>query len=167
VKLDRRCSDSLCWSRALIQRDARRRFAEAALDALADRGEAMVAELSLDGREIASVILLRSADRAWSWKIAYDEGMARFSPGLQAMTDLTAALLADDTIRFADSCAIPGHPMIDHLWHDRLAMADLMIGVRPGGNFALACRMETMRRDAVAAARRIRHVLRRATVFRS
>jgi hypothetical protein len=127
----------------------------------------MVAELNLDGREIASVILLRSGDRAWSWKIAYDEGMARFSPGLQAMTDVTAALLADDTIRFADSCAVPNHPLIDHLWHDRLAMTDVMIGVRPGANFALARRMETMRRDAIAMARRMRDVLKSATAFRS
>jgi CelD/BcsL family acetyltransferase involved in cellulose biosynthesis len=151
---------------ALIQSDAHRRFAEAALDALAGRGAAMVAELSLDGREIASVILLRSGDRAWSWKIAYDEGMARFSPGLQAMTGLTAALLSDDTIRFADSCAVPDHPLMDHLWHDRLAMADLMIAVRPGGNFALACRMESMRRDAIAAARKVRDALRRALATR-
>jgi CelD/BcsL family acetyltransferase involved in cellulose biosynthesis len=151
---------------ALIQSDAHRRFAEAALDALAGRGAAMVAELSLDGREIASVMLLRSGDRAWSWKMAYDERMARFSPGLQAMTDVTAALLGDDTIRFADSCAVPDHPLMDHLWRDRLAVADVMISVRPGGNFALACRMETMRRDAIAMARRMRDVLRRATAFR-
>jgi CelD/BcsL family acetyltransferase involved in cellulose biosynthesis len=152
---------------ALIQRDAHRRFAEAALGALAGRGKAMVAELGLDGREIASVILLRSGDRAWPWKIAYDEGMARFSPGLQAMTDLTAALIADDTIRFVDSCAVPNHPLIDHLWRDRLAMADLMIGPRPGGNFALACRMETMHRDAIARARKLRDALKRAAAFRS
>jgi Acetyltransferase (GNAT) domain len=126
----------------------------------------MVAELSLDGREIASVVLLRSGDRAWSWKIAYDEGMARFSPGLQAMTDLTAALLSDDTIRFVDSCAVPNHPLIDHLWHDRLAIADLMISLRPGGNFALACRMETVRRDSIAAARTARDALRRVATLR-
>jgi CelD/BcsL family acetyltransferase involved in cellulose biosynthesis len=152
---------------ALVQRDAHRRFAEAALDALAGRGEAMVAELNLDKREIASVILLRSADRAWSWKIAYDEGAARFSPGLQAMTDLTAALLADDTIRFADSCAIQDHPLIDHLWHDRLAIADQMIAVCPGGDFARACRMESMRRDAIATLRKVRDVLRRVAALRS
>jgi CelD/BcsL family acetyltransferase involved in cellulose biosynthesis len=152
---------------ALIQSGAHRRFAEAALDALAGRGAAMVAELSLGGREIASVILLCSGDRAWSWKMAYDERMARFSPGLQAMTDLTAALLGDATIRFVDSCAVPDHPLMDHLWRDRLAMADVMIALRPPGNFALACRMESLRRDALLAARRVRDVLRRVTAFRS
>ena len=111
--------------------------------------------------------MLRSADRAWSWKIAYDEGMARFSPGLQAMTEVTAALLADETIEFADSCAVPDHPLMDHLWHDRLAMADVMIALRPDAGFALACRLETMRRDVIAVARNTRGALRRLTAWRS
>jgi hypothetical protein len=151
---------------ALIQSDAHRRFAEAALGALARRHEATIAELSLDGYEIASIILLRSADRMWTWKIAYDERMARFSPGLQAMTEVTATLVVDDALRFVDSCAVADHPMIDHLWHDRLAMADVMIAVG-GGNFALACRMESMRRDAIVLARKVRDALRRVVAFRS
>jgi CelD/BcsL family acetyltransferase involved in cellulose biosynthesis len=152
---------------ALVQNAAHRRFAEAALDALARKGDVTIEELRLDARVVASVVLLRSADRVWSWKMAYDEDTARFSPGLQAMTELTATLVADDTVRFADSCAVPGHPLMDHLWHDRLAMADVMIAARPDANFARACRMESKRRDAIAAARRIRDAVRRAAVFRS
>jgi CelD/BcsL family acetyltransferase involved in cellulose biosynthesis len=152
---------------ALIQSDAHRRFAEAALDALAGRSAAMVVELRLAGREIASVILLRSADRVWSWKMAYDERMARFSPGLQAMTDATATLLANENIRFADSCAVPDHPLMDHLWRDRLAMADLMIAVSPRANFARARRLESMRRDGITVARSVRDALRRALALRS
>ena len=110
---------------------------------------------------------MRSVDRVWSWKMAYDESMARFSPGLQAMTEVTAALLADETIHFVDSCAVPDHPLMDHLWRDRLAMADVMIGVSPGANFARACRLETMRRDVIAAARNARDALRRVATFRS
>jgi CelD/BcsL family acetyltransferase involved in cellulose biosynthesis len=152
---------------ALIQSTSHRGFAEGALDALARHGEATVTELILEGRVIASVIALRSADRAWSWKMAYDEGMARFSPGLQAMTEVTAALLGDETIKFVDSCAVPDHPLMDHLWRDRLAMADVMIGVGPGANFARASRLETMRRDAIAMARSARDALRRLTAWRS
>jgi CelD/BcsL family acetyltransferase involved in cellulose biosynthesis len=152
---------------ALIQSAAHRGFAEIALDALAHRGEATIAELRLDARVVAGIIMLRSAGRAWSWKMAYDEGMARFSPGLQAMTEVTAALLADETIEFADSCAVPDHPLMDHLWRDRLAMADLMIGLSPGANLARARRLETMRRDAIAMARNIRGALRRLTAWRS
>jgi CelD/BcsL family acetyltransferase involved in cellulose biosynthesis len=151
---------------ALIQSAAHRRVAEVALDALASKDKATIAELTLDGRVVASVILLRSADHAWSWKMAYDERMARFSPGLQAMTELTAALVDDDTVRFADSCAVPDHPLMDHLWRDRLAMADLMISVSSGAKFALACRLETARRDAIAMARKVRDAVRRGTVVR-
>jgi CelD/BcsL family acetyltransferase involved in cellulose biosynthesis len=152
---------------ALIQSDAHRRFAEAALDALAGRSAAMVVELRLAGREIASVILLRSADRVWSWKMAYDERMARFSPGLQAMTDATATLLANENIRFADSCAVPDHPLMDHIWRDRLAMADVMIAVGPNAKFTRVWRLESLRRDGFATARKVRDALRRVAKFRS
>jgi CelD/BcsL family acetyltransferase involved in cellulose biosynthesis len=152
---------------ALIQSSAHRGFAEVALDALARRHEATIAELNLDARVVASIILLRSADRVWSWKMAYDERMARFSPGLQAMTDVTAALLADESIRFADSCAVPDHPLMDHIWRDRLAMADVMIAVGPNAKFTRVWRLESLRRDGFATARKVRDALRRVAKFRS
>jgi hypothetical protein len=139
-----------------------RRFAEAAVDALARQGQVTVARLTLGSRPIASVVTLRSAGGAWCWKIAYDESLARFSPGVQAMMALTEALLADETVAFADSCATPDHPMIDHLWRERITLADLMIGLRPGGRFAIACRLEAVRRGAIAWARGVREVVRRA-----
>ena len=108
---------------ALVQDPELRRFAETAVDALARRGQARVARLLLGSQPIACIVTLQSAGGAWCWKIAYDESLARFSPGVQAMMELTEALLADEAVAFADSCATPDHPMIDHLWRDRLAMA--------------------------------------------
>ena len=104
---------------------------------------------------------LQSGGGAWCWKIAYDESLARFSPGVQAMMELTEALLADDAVAFANSCATPDHPMIDHLWRERLAMTDLMIGLKPDTEFAVACRLESARRRAVAWARGVRDLWRR------
>jgi hypothetical protein len=75
--------------------------------------------------------------------------------------ELTGALLADETVAFTDSCAAPDHPMIDHLWRERFAMADVMIGLRPGAGFALACLLESARGRAVAWVRRVRDLLRR------
>jgi hypothetical protein len=98
----------------------------------------------------------------WAWKIAYDESLARFSPGVQAMMKLTDVLLDDTTMAFADSCATPDHPMIDHLWRERIAMADLMIALQPGPRFALACRLESVRRSAIAWARSARDFARRS-----
>jgi CelD/BcsL family acetyltransferase involved in cellulose biosynthesis len=145
---------------ALIQNPELRRFAEIAVDSLARHGQAGVARLLVGSQPIASIVALQSGGGAWCWKIAYDESLARFSPGVQAMMELTEALLADDTVAFADSCATPDHPMIDHLWRERLAMTDLMIGLKPGTGFALACRLESARRRAVAWARSVRDLYR-------
>jgi CelD/BcsL family acetyltransferase involved in cellulose biosynthesis len=147
---------------ALIQSGDLRRFAETAVDALALQGQAGVARLMLGARPIACIVTLRSGGGVWTWKIAYDESMARFSPGLQAMTDLTEALVADPAVAFVDSCAAPDHPMIDHLWHDRIAMADLIIALKPGTEFAVACRMESARRHVIAWARAARDLIRGA-----
>ena len=135
---------------ALVQTPALRRFAETAIDMLARQGQVMVAELQLGGQVIAAIVALQSGGSVWTWKIAYDEHLARFSPGLQVMTALTEALLADPAVTFVNSCAIPDHPMIDHLWHDRIAMADLMIGVAHDRKFALASGMESARNDLIA-----------------
>jgi CelD/BcsL family acetyltransferase involved in cellulose biosynthesis len=147
---------------ALVQSGDLRRFAETAVDALALQGQAGVARLMLGARPIACIVTLRSGGGVWTWKIAYDESMARFSPGLQAMTDLTEALVADPAVAFVDSCAAPDHPMIDHLWHDRIAMADLIIALKPGTEFAVACRMESARRHVIAWARAARDLIRGA-----
>ena len=79
------------------------------------------------GRPLAATITLRSGTTAWFWKIAYEEEVARASPGVQLTLDVTEQLLAQPDVLRADSCATADHPMIDHLWRERLALADLMI----------------------------------------
>ena len=77
--------------------------------------------------------------------------------------DLTELLLADPEIARVDSCATADHPMIDHIWRERLPLADRLIDVRPdaGRSFALACAMESLRRKAIDAAKIARDALRR------
>src|SRR5262249_6204478 len=57
-----------------------RAFLEAVVAALAQDGKAEIVRLMLAGRAIAALIVLRSGDTAWCWKIAYDEQHARASP---------------------------------------------------------------------------------------
>ncbi len=97
----------------------------------------------------------------WCWKIAYNEGLARSSPGVQLICDLTESLLAAPGPARVDSCAAAGHPMIDHVWRERLALSDRLIALRPSWlPFALACRIETLRRRAIAKAKAVRDRLR-------
>ena len=144
--------------------DAVRCFVVEAVSALAAEGKASVARLALDGRAIAAIVTLRSGDAAWCWKIAYDESYSRASPGVQLLLDVTETLLADASIACADSCATADHPMIDHIWRERLALSDRLMCVAKCDPtlFAHLCRMESLRRSAVDTLRRLRSLLRRA-----
>ena len=119
--------------------------------------------LVLAGHAIAALIVLRSGDTAWCWKIAYDERHARASPGVQLMLHATSALLADPSLAQVDSCAAPDHPMIDQIWRERLALADRLVRPGPSGRalFAVTRTLETMRRGAITAAKRARDLIRR------
>jgi hypothetical protein len=138
-------------------------FMVAAVTALAGEGKAEIARLCVDARAIAAMVTLRSGTTAWCWKIAYDESRARFSPGVQILLDVTQTLLADPTITRADSCATADHPMIDHVWRERLALADRLVCVSPGRSlgFALACALEALRRAAIDGGKVLRNMLRR------
>jgi hypothetical protein len=134
------------------------KFMTAAVTTLASEGSAQIMRLRVDGRAVAAVVILRSGGSAWCWKIAYDESRARFSPGVQVILDATAILLADAGIRCVDSCATPDHPMIDHIWRERLILADRLISLEPEGafRFRAACALESSRRSAIDAAKAIR-----------
>jgi hypothetical protein len=139
-----------------------RRFVQDAVSGLAGDGKARVDRLCIDGQAIAAIVTLRSGEAAWTWKIAYDEAHARASPGVQLMYDLTEALLGDPGIVRVDSCATAHHPMIDHLWRERLTLTDRLIAVRPApAVFALARTLESLRHAALAAAKSLRRRLRR------
>ena len=76
--------------------------------------------------------MLRQGRRAYYFKIAYDERVAKLSPGVQLTLDLTQRLCADASIDDVDSIAVARHPMIDHVWRDRLAVADLLVPTHSG-----------------------------------
>lgn len=138
-----------------------RRFVRAAVDGLAAEGKVALNRLLVDGRAIAAAIVLRSGHGAWFWKIAYDEKFARFSPGVMLTVALTDELLEDLAITQTDSCATANHPMIDHIWRERLALCDRLIAVRPQAPFAAARHMEALRAAAIAGAKRMRNRFRR------
>lgn len=129
---------------------------------LAAQRLARIDRLMWGDRVIAVAITLRSVDTAWFFKIAFDETVARASPGVQLTLDLTTELLADQAIVRVDSCAVADHPMIDHLWRERQDMADLLVAIGPHRpvTFAVACRLEAARRAGIAAAKRLVGVLR-------
>jgi CelD/BcsL family acetyltransferase involved in cellulose biosynthesis len=134
-----------------------------AIAALAGEGKAQIARLSVDAKPIAALVTLRSTATAWCWKIAYDESYARFSPGVQILLDVTQALLEDASLTRADSCATADHPMIDHVWRERLALADRLVSISPDRaiRFAVARRLEALLRTAIDSAKALRNLIKR------
>jgi CelD/BcsL family acetyltransferase involved in cellulose biosynthesis len=142
--------------------DARvRDFLKNAVRALAREGKVRIDRLLVDADPIAVMVTLRSGAGVWGWKIAYDEKFSRASPGVQLLLDVTQALLDDRSIARADSCATADHPMIDHIWRERLTLSDQLVSLGAGPAFVCACSLEASRRALVAAAKAVRGLVRR------
>jgi CelD/BcsL family acetyltransferase involved in cellulose biosynthesis len=92
--------------------------------------------LLLGERTISMIAHIESGRTAMSFKIAYDEEFARYSPGVLLQMDYLERGLSLDWV---DSCASPGHPMFDTLWLERRPIVTLMIPfARPGARIACA-----------------------------
>ena len=136
-------------------------FIAAAVAGLAAEGKVAINRIFIDGRAIAVTITLRSADTAWFWKIAYDEKFAQHSPGVVLTFAVTEDLVEDTTLLRTDSCATANHPMINHIWRERLTLSDRLIAVRPLTSFSAVRRLELLRNAALAAAKAVRSQMHR------
>src|SRR6202030_2433948 len=136
-------------------------FITAAVAGLAAEGKVGINRIFIDGRAIAVTITLRRADTAWFWKIVYDETFAQHSPGVVLTFAVTEDLVEDTTLIRTDSCATANHPMIDHIWRERLTRCARLTAVRPPVSFASVRRLEMLRNAALAAARAVRSQIHR------
>lgn len=84
--------------------------------------------LRLDGRAVAMLVNFITAPGAYSYKTAFDEDYARFSPGMLLQLE-NLALLQRPDVQWADSCAVEGHPMIERLWRGRRRMLSRNIAI--------------------------------------
>jgi CelD/BcsL family acetyltransferase involved in cellulose biosynthesis len=81
-----------------------------------------------DGRPIAMLANFIAQPAAFSFKTAFDEDYARFSPGVLLQYE-NLALLERDGIEYCDSCAAQDHPMIDSLWSGRRAIGRYSVAI--------------------------------------
>jgi hypothetical protein len=107
-------------------------FAREAVHRLAEQDLCRIHSLMLDGEVIACLIVFIEAGVAYTWKTAYDERYAAFSPGTLLMIEVTKQHLDDPNIMMTDSCAVPDHPVMSRLWSERKPMGTIVIGLTPG-----------------------------------
>jgi len=106
-------------------------FAREAVHRLAERDMCRIHSLTMDGRTIACLIVFVEAGVAYTWKTAYDETLASYSPGTLLMIEVTRQHLDDPNIMMTDSCAMPDHPVMSRLWTERKPMGTLVVGLTP------------------------------------
>ncbi len=107
--------------------ETREIFTQALLGA-AQRGLLERLELRLDGKPLVMLVNFICAPGAFSYKTAYDEDYAKFSPGVLLQCE-NLALLELDELLWCDSCAAEGHPMIDSLWTDRRSIGRYSVAI--------------------------------------
>lgn len=84
--------------------------------------------LMLDGQPIAMLANFLAPPGSFSFKTAFDERYARFSPGVLLQRE-NLALLSRPGIAWCDSCAAPDHPMIDSLWTERRPIGRISVAI--------------------------------------
>lgn len=116
-----------------------------ALAGAAQRGRLERLSLCLNDRPIAMLASFLTPPGAYSFKTAFDENYARFSPGVLLQRE-NLAMLDRPEISWTDSCASAEHPMIDHFWRQRRTIGRVSIaigGTFRRGLFSLIARAET------------------------
>ncbi len=93
--------------------------------------------LALDLDMVAMLICLRSGAHLSAFKTSYDERYAAYSPGMRLLMEATRRTLTEPGKAQMDSCARPGHPVVDRLWPARLPVVQLNIPTRHRGDAAL------------------------------
>lgn len=113
---------------ALASSPETERLFRQSLAGAARRGRLERLSLSLDGVPIAMLASFMTPPGAFSFKTAFDEDYARFSPGV-LLQQRNLAVLDRDDITWSDSCASADHPMIDHIWRERRRVGHLSIAI--------------------------------------
>lgn len=113
---------------ALVNAPDTRALFEQSLAGAAAAGRLERLALRIDGRAIAMLVNFITPPGAYSFKTAFDEAFARFSPGMLLQLE-NLALLERSDVQWADSCAVEGHPMIERLWRDRRRVVSRNIAI--------------------------------------
>lgn len=110
----------------------------------AREGSLQLLALQTDERVISMKCNVRAGDGSFCFKIAFDEALARFSPGVQLELANVAAFHGGDA-GWMDSCAAPENGMINRLWEGRRRLQTIVIssaglrGAVSRGSWRAAC----------------------------
>lgn len=103
------------------------------------RGQLQMLAMYLNDRAIAMKCNLLAPPGSFAFKIAYDQSLAKYSPGVQLEIFNIEQLHKLPELAWMDSCAIAQHPMINRLWQDRRTIQEMVISTgRAPGDFVVS-----------------------------
>lgn len=129
-------------------------FFREAIEGARAAGRLEMLRLDCGGRPIAMLVNFLAAPGSFSFKIAFDEDYARFSPGVLIQIE-NYRILERPEIAWMDSCAVQDHPMINSLWAERRAIVRVTTPLGAGRGRALFHLCRTAEK-AAALLRRLR-----------
>ena len=91
------------------------------------RSRMLLQGLFLNGQPVSMLLSFLAGNGGFTFKIAYDEEFAKFSPGVQIMLDVLGCLHSDSCHVWMDSCAEPNHPMINRLWKEQRVIESVLV----------------------------------------
>jgi CelD/BcsL family acetyltransferase involved in cellulose biosynthesis len=95
--------------------------------------------LRLDGQPVAMKCNFLCGSTGFAFKIAFDEDLSRFSPGVLLELETIRRAHLNPRLKWIDSCAVPGHFMINRLWSERRPITRLLVSAGGrAGDLALA-----------------------------
>lgn len=106
-------------------------FSRQIVSELASVNQCEIFSLTQNNKPIASLIMLGRNGRLVPWKMAFDEELSAYSPGMQVMVDATHSLKKRAKFVEADSLAVADHVMMNRVWPDRVAITDLTVALTP------------------------------------
>jgi len=121
---------------AMSCRPADREFFADLVRGAFNAGRLQMITMRLDGRPVAMKCNLLAPPGSFSFKIAYAEELAQYSPGVLLELENIRRLHAEARVQWMDSCAVPGHPMIERLWKEQRLIQSWVIPLGPFGRLA-------------------------------
>jgi CelD/BcsL family acetyltransferase involved in cellulose biosynthesis len=143
---------------ALASTPTRERFFRELVARFVERGALELLFLEAAGRVVAARCNLRAAGVLFCFKVAHDEELRSFSPGVQLELLMVERFHADSTLRRMDSCADRSSELFNRLWPDRRRLTGVLVpasgpvgwAMRPA--FRAGAAIMDRRRAAVGAA---------------
>jgi CelD/BcsL family acetyltransferase involved in cellulose biosynthesis len=126
-------------------------FFRSVVDQFAVAGQLQLWFLEASGPPVAAQCNLIAGDTVFHFKIAYEESLARYSPGVLLELEMIEEFHEDPQLNHIDSCAAPGS-MYESLYPDSRWLTAALVPLRPSARAAAPALASALRRRSAKPA---------------